>query len=132
MPRLRALFAILLVGTWCSAVWHCDLEAIGLMLDHEHHAPGEHHDHHDPVDPREDHTEIFAREVAKDQNRVGTVGGIWIAVLSFAVWLMAYRRPSLAALKPMRRRRETDPPFAQVWQFMWRCAPESAAPPALD
>jgi hypothetical protein len=101
-----------------------------MMFEHEHHAHDHQDTHHAPVGAHDVHETVFARDVAKDQIRVGAVGGLWVAVLSLAVWLMANRRPSLAALKPMRRRRETDPPLAHVWQFVQRCAPKSAAPPA--
>jgi hypothetical protein len=132
MPRLRALFAILLAVTWCSAAWHADLEAVGMMFDHDHHAQHEDHDtDHAPVGAHDDHEQVFARDVAKDQIRMGTVGGLWIAVLSLAAWLVARLRPSITALKSTRQWRETDPPLARVWQFVQRCAPESAAPPAL-
>jgi hypothetical protein len=129
MPRLRALLAILLVATWCAAAWHADLEAIGMMFEHKHHAHDDYDTDHVPA--HDDHEEVFAQNVAKDQIRVGAVGGLWIAVLGLAAWLVASLRPTLAALKAPRRRRETDPPLAHVWQFVQRCAPESAAPPAL-
>jgi hypothetical protein len=136
MPRVRALLAILLAVTWCSAAWHVDLEAVGLLFQHEHHAHDHGtHDHHGadhgPVGAHDDHEQVFARDVAKDQIRVGAADGLWIAVLSLAAWLVARLRPGLSALASTRRRRETDPPLAHVWQFVQRCAPESAAPPAL-
>ncbi len=103
-----------------------------MMFDHGHHV---HHDNHDtdhaPVGAHDDHEQVFARDVAKDQIRVGAVGGLWIAVLGLAAWLVASLRPSLAGLKSTRQWRETDPPLAHVWHFVQRCAPESAAPPAL-
>jgi hypothetical protein len=131
MPRVRALLALLLAVTWCSAAWHVDLEAVGLMLQHEHHAHADHDTDHGPVGTHDDHEEVFARDVTKDQLRVGAVGGLWIAVLTLTAWLVASARPSVLTLKGTRRRRETDPPLAHVWQFLERCAPESAAPPAL-
>jgi hypothetical protein len=69
--------------------------------------------------------------VAKDQVRASAATVAWIAPLAFATWLIAAARPPLAALRTLRQRRETDPPLAQVWQFVQRCAPESAAPPVL-
>lgn len=132
MPRLRALLALLLAATWCATAWHGDLEAVGLMIDREHHAHDDHDTDHAPAGvPHDDHEQVFARDVAKDQIRIGGVAVVWFVLLGLAVWLAATLRPTLVTLKTLRERRETDPPFAQVWQFMWRCAPESAAPPAL-
>jgi hypothetical protein len=131
MPRLRALLAILLAVTWCSAAWHVDLEAVGMMFEHEHHAHDDHDTDQVPVGAHDDHEEVFARDVAKDQVRGSAATVAWIALLAFATWLVAAARPSVAALRTLRERRETDPPLAQAWQFVQRCAPESAAPPAL-
>jgi hypothetical protein len=132
MPRLRAFLAILLVTLWCSAAWHVDLEAVGLMFEHQHHAHDDHDADHAPAGvPHDDHEQVFARDVAKDQIRVGGAAVLWFAYLGLAVWLAATLRPVLVALKNLRQRRETDPPFARVWQFVQRCAPESAAPPVL-
>ena len=131
MPRLRALLAILLAVTWCSAAWHVGLEAVGMMLEHEHHAHDDHNSDHAPVGTHDDHEQVFSRDVAKDQVRVSPATVAWFAVVAFATWLIAAARPSVAALRTLRERRETDPPLSQGWQFVQRCAPESAAPPAL-
>jgi hypothetical protein len=132
MPRVRVLLAILFAVTWCSAAWHVDLEAVGLMLDHQHHAhEGHDHDHSAGV-VGDDHEPLFARDMAKDtQVRVGATGVLWFTVVGiFAALGMAFR-PRLAEIATARKRRRSDPPLAQVWHFVWRCAPESAAPPAL-
>jgi hypothetical protein len=131
MPRLRALLAILLAVTWCSAAWHVDLEAVGMMFEHEHHAHADHDTDQVPVGAHDDHEQVFARDVAKDQVRVSAATVAWMALLAFATWLVAAARPSVAALRTLRERRETDPPLALAWQFVQRCAPESAAPPVL-
>jgi hypothetical protein len=131
MPRPRALLAILLAVTWCSAAWHVDLEAVGVILDHKHRAHGDHAADHAPFGAHDDHEQVVARDGAKDQVRASGAPITWIALLAFATWLVAAARPPLAAVRTLRRRRETDPPLAQVWQFVQRCAPESAAPPAL-
>lgn len=131
MPRLRALLAILLAVTWCSAAWHVDLETVGMMFDHEHRAHHDHDSDHAPVGAHDDHEQVFARDVAKDQVRANAATGAWIALLAFATWLIVAARPPLVALRTLRQRRETDPPLTQAWQFVQRCAPESAAPPAL-
>jgi hypothetical protein len=131
MPRLRALLAILLTITWCSAAWHVNLEAVGMMFEHEHHAHDNHDSDHAPVGAHDDHEQVFARDVAKDQVRASAATVALIAPLAFAIWLIAAARPAVAALRTLRQRKETDPPLAQAWQFVQRCAPESAAPPAL-
>src|SRR5688572_22853393 len=131
MLRLRALLAILLAVTWCSAAWHVDLEALDLILEHQHHA----HDHgaeDAPAGaPHDNHEEVFARDVAKDQVRASSGAMLWFTVLGLAVWLAAAFRPDGASPGIPRQRRKTGPPLARVWQFVQRCAPQSAAPPAL-
>jgi hypothetical protein len=131
MLRLRALLAILLASTWCSAAWHVDLEAVGLMPHHEHRAHAGHDSHHTAAGAHDDYEQFVARDVASDQVRVGAATVTWVALLAFATWLVAGARPSLVILRTLRRRRETDPPLVQAWQFVQRCAPEAAAPPAL-
>lgn len=131
MLRLRAFLAVLLAVTWCSAAWHADLEAVGLVFEHEHHAHDDHDSDHAPVGAHDDHGQVFARDVAKDQVRASATAVAWITLLAFAAWLVTAARLPLVALRTLRQRRETDPPLAQAWQFVQRCAPESAAPPAL-
>jgi hypothetical protein len=129
MSRLRALLAVLLAITWCSAAWHVDLEAVGMMFKHQHHAHDDHDSDHAPVGAHDDHEQVVARDVAKDQTRAGPATVAWLALLAFATWLSVAVRPRVAEISTLRTRRETDPPLAQVWQFVQRCAPESAAPP---
>jgi hypothetical protein len=131
MPRLRAIVAVLLAVTWCSAAWHCDLEAVGMMLEHRHHGDHDHDTDHAPVSSHDHHEQVFARDVAKDQVRVIPATITSLALVAFATWLVATAPPSVVAISPIRERRETDPPLAHIWQFVQRCAPESAAPPAL-
>jgi hypothetical protein len=129
MPRSRALLAILLAVTWCSAAWHVDLEGVGMMLEHKHQAHDDRPAEHAPLGAHDDHEEVFARDVAKDQVRVNAATVAWFAFLGFATWLIATQRIPLAELRSLRERRETNPPLVQFWQFVQRCAPESAAPP---
>jgi hypothetical protein len=135
MPRFRALLAVLLAITWCSAVMHGGLEAVGMMFEHKHHA----HDHdaatnpteHAPLD-HDDHEPVVTRDVAKDnQIRVNSSGVLGFTVLGTLLVYSLSVRPSLVEVEAPPKRRRTDPPLAQVWQFVQRCAPESAAPPAL-
>jgi hypothetical protein len=130
MSRPRALLAILLAATWCSAAWHVDLEAVGMLLEHEHHAHSKPDTGHAPPGGLHDeHEKVFARDVSKDQIGAGAVR--CVALPGLASWLVAALRPDRVARSVPRRRWQTDPPFAHVWQFVRRCAPLSAAPPAL-
>lgn len=101
-----------------------------MMFDHDHHTHADHDGEEAPVGAVDDHEQVFARDVAKDQLRASGATGSWIALLAFATWLIAATRP-VAGLRTLRQRRETDPPLALAWQFVQRCAPDSAAPPAL-
>lgn len=131
MSRPRALIALLLAAIWCSAAWHVELEVAGLMLEHSHHGHAAHDDGHCAADSAHDGLEnVVARDVAKDQVRIDADSASRTVFFGLALWLAAALRPlRLARLAP-RRRRESDPPFAQPWQFHLRCAPLSAAPPA--
>ena len=102
-----------------------------MMFEHHHHAHDGHDSDHAPVGTHDDHEQVFARDVTKDQTRANPATVASLALLAFATWLLAAARPPLAALRRLRERRETDPPLDQAWQFVQRCAPESAAPPAL-
>jgi len=131
MSRLRALLAVLLAVTWCAAAWHVDLEAVGMMLEHEHHAHDDHASEHVPTAAHDDHEQVFARDVAKDQIRVGGKNLVWVSVLAWATFVLLAWRPRISADRPTPDPNETDPPLAHVWHFVQRCAPESAAPPVL-
>jgi len=131
MPRLRALIAVLLAVTWCSAAWHVGLEAAGLMFEHEHHVHGDHDSDHAPTGAPDGHEDVFARDGAKGQVRAAAGAAGWILLSSVAAWLTAQWRPSIDLQEPPGPGMDADPPLARVWQFVWRCAPKSAAPPAL-
>ena len=134
MLRFRALLAVLLTMTWCSAVMHGGLEAVGLMLEHEHHghetADNAAHGAHGAATG--DHEPVVTRDFAKDhQIRVESSGVLWFALIETLLFFGLSVRPNLAEVKAPPKRQRTDPPLAQVWQFVQRCAPESAAPPVL-
>ena len=132
MSRPRALLALMLALAWCSAAWHCDLEAAELLLEHDHHAHSDQGGQHEsPSGAHDDHEEVFARDVVKDQVRIGSGATLWFVVFGLALWLPAASRPDRGSPGIRRQRRETGPPLARVWQFVQRCAPQSAAPPAL-
>lgn len=131
MSHLRAFLAILLAATWCSAVWHVDLEAVGLILEHRHH----HHggvDHHAPLAENHGHEPVVVRDVVKDaQIRVGTVIALFVATLGmFLAVAIRLGRPEDEA-EPASSGGPPEPPWRSIWLFMQRCAPESVAPPAL-
>lgn len=133
MPRFRVLLALLLAATWCSAAWHVELEAIGLVLIHEHRAHGghEHHDH--PAAVEDHHEPVFARNLTKDaQFRIGATGVLTFAFVAGISGLNTVSYPLFAPTALPFGASPSDPPWAQVWQFVWRCAPDSAAPPALS
>lgn len=133
MPRARAILAVLLTVIWCSAVTHVELEAIGWILDHAHHHPhtGE-HAHDVPGSIGDHHEQVFARDTAKDaQMRVAVSGVLWFSLVGLLAVLGVAARHRAADDEAIAVRRRGDLPLAQVWQFMWRCAPESLAPPAL-
>lgn len=102
-----------------------------MMFEHRHHAHDDQDSDHAPGGTHDDHEQVFARDAAKDPVRASPATVAGFALLAFATWVIAAARPSVAALRTLRERRETDPPLAHVWQFVQRCAPESAAPPAL-
>lgn len=131
MSRPRKLLAVLLAVTWCSAAWHVDLEAVGLMLTHQH--PGhENTAHHEPVCLYDHHEDVFARDVAKDRVSVGAGANatLWFALAALTLGATAIRL-RLVAVDPPRVRSECGPPLGRMWQFVQRCAPRALAPPAL-
>lgn len=128
MPRCRAFLAILLALTWCSAAWHVDLEAAGLLLEHSHQAHGEGEHRHGPVESVTEHEQFFARNLTKDSFRPNSP---WTSLVLFP-WIPeteATTPAGAAAMSLTRQRRETGPPFAGTWHFVQRCAPDSVAPP---
>lgn len=132
MPRPRALLAVLLTLTWCSAAWHADLEALEMLFEHQHHAHGHasHGHNHPPLGEHDEHLPLVARHVTKDDVRADSGAMLWFVALGLlAATLARYLRASGAG--DGRPRRETGPPLARVWQFVQRCAAPSAAPPAL-
>jgi hypothetical protein len=130
MQRARALLALLLAGLWCSAAWHVDLEALGMLFDHDHPADHHHAAHPAPPGDHAEHYEVVARHVAKDQIRVGAELGS--AAVVFLLPAVAAVRPSPAGWIAAKRPRTSDPPLARQWRFVQRCAPDSAAPPVLS
>lgn len=134
MPRARAFLATLLALTWCSAVWHVDLEALGLLSHHHHHTHEAHHPHHLPGMIDDHHEPVVARDVSKDAHiRVVVTAALWVAFIGIAALLGQHLWRVSLEREPVPLGVHSDPPpLRNSWQFVWRCAPESAAPPALS
>jgi hypothetical protein len=138
MSFRRAMIALLLAVTWCSAAWHSDLEALGLMLDHAHHHVETHHAHADhqhdaPLTEAgaDSHEPVWASHILKDSLAAMVSPVLLAALCVLTVWAFARHFFALTrAPEPVPRRRPPDE--STVWQFVWRCAPDSAAPPALS
>jgi len=133
MPRFRALLALLLAVTWCSAAWHVDLEAVGLILEHRHHVPHSTADDHDaPICRHDGHDPVLVRHVIKDgQIRITSTGTPWVALIGvFLAGALDLGRDS-GDREPIPISGSPAPSLQRIWQFVQRCAPESAAPPAL-
>lgn len=130
MPRPRAVLAILLAAVWFSAVWHAELEAVEMMLEHEHHGHSEAAD----VDHRAapEHEPLLVSQFVKDaQVRVGALGALCVAFMGlFAAGGLWFWRAD-AKREPVPIAAWLGPPLDKVWRFVQRCAPDSAAPPAL-
>lgn len=134
MLRGRVILALVLVGTWIATMLHVGLEANGLIPDHEHRVSHEHtstgeHTSHEESDTVGDHDPIIARSVLKDGR------------LSF--WLLVASAPLVCILVwlglnlPIRVVKVRKPPRPRgilnlsSWQFMWRCASFTTAPPLV-
>ena len=131
MPRVRVLLALLLAVTWCSAAWHVELEAIGLVLHHEHRAHGDHEHPHHPAAFDDHHEPLFARNLTKDASfRLGASGAFPPAIPAGIHGLTTSSRPLLADTLMPFGANPSDPPWTHVWQFVQRCALDSAAPPS--
>jgi hypothetical protein len=138
MSFRRTLIALLLAVTWCSAALHSDLEAVGLMLDHAHHHVETDHEHADhdhgatslPVGS-DSHDPVWASHILKDSLAAMATPVLLAALCVLAVWIIGRHLLALTrAPESVPRRRPPDQ--STVWQFVWRCAPDSAAPPALS
>jgi hypothetical protein len=138
MSFRRALIALLLAVTWCSAALHSDLEAVGWMLDHAHHHVETDHAHADHAhgtssEPAgaDSHDPVWASHILKD-SLASMANPVLLATLCvLTAWTIALNLFALKrAPEPVPRRR--PPEQSTVWQFVWRCAPDSAAPPALS
>lgn len=133
MSRIRALLAMSLALAWCSAVLHVELEAVGLMLDHQHHGEQDRSgSHHEPGIADDHHDPLFTSNIAKDGLiRLGATGAVCFALVGVLAFFGTYVRSRSSAGEPVPIGRQSDPPLQKIWQFVQRCAPESAAPPAL-
>ncbi len=131
MLRARALLALLLTVSWCAATWHVGLDALGLLLDHEHWHEHATKGHAVPELGGDGHEEVVARGLAKDPIRFAVFAVTAIFLLAFAGWVAAIFRAHARMRAAPRQWRETDPPSARIWHFLQRCAPPALAPPGL-
>ncbi len=127
----RALIACLLAMTWLSAVIHAEMESLGWMLDHSH-GHVEHHADDTMPNGVEGHESVLAQNAPSGGRLFQLPGFSDVAGPAFLggliAWITLLALPFSGRLRPPKTR--GDPIFASPWQFILRCAPESAAPPA--
>ncbi len=137
MSLPRAMLSLTLALCWCAAALHGDLEAAGLMFDHDHHhasAPHDHADHtHDAPESTlgtGEHDPLWARHGLRDA--VISFGApMLLGVICFVALLGTQADASrLHTLHTAVRQRPPDE--AVTWQFVQRCAPRAAAPPVVS
>lgn len=128
----RTILALLCALGWLSGVLHEKMEAADWMMDHHHHSAS-HHEHesdvpasHDSSDTDAGHAPVWARDGARVN--VSAIVGLFIGLLATLFFLPKYLLVRLAST--WCRLRPAEPSFGVVWQFVWRCAAPSAAPPA--
>lgn len=131
MLRARAVLALLLTVSWCSASWHVGLDALGLLLDHEHWVEHTTKCGNVPELGGDGHDEVVVRGLVKDPIRFATLGAFAIFLLAFAGWMVAAGWSTVRTRERGRRPWEATPPSARIWQFLQRCAPPALAPPGL-
>jgi hypothetical protein len=134
MPLRRVLIACLLAVSWFSAALHSELEAVGWMFDHDH---GHTHADAGTADQaptgEDEHDSVFARVMAQVARVLAAPAAVILAavcVLGVFAWLGFPLRLRTADSWMIPRRCEDV--FPTSWQFVWRCAPESAAPQVLS
>lgn len=129
-PIILALsFAVILLST----VLHSDLEAAGWMIDHDHG-----HSHHDTTQ-NDDYPFVDGEHELVVARQMDEAGRITIPILpvlaviplfGLFVWCSIRFKKQVDDYKP--RPHKTENAHLNIWQFVWRCAPDSTAPPALS
>jgi hypothetical protein len=135
MLRIRALIAVLCTFTWCSAILHANLEAVGWMVEHAHwhghsHHPAEPTESSSPTGGGEEHETLVARGPNDHQTIHVPATGYGPGpepVEGFAP--TRWRHPAPATEPPLGR--PPDPGLRTEWCFLWRCAPDAVAPPVV-
>lgn len=122
-------FAVSLLST----VLHGDLEAAGWMIDHDHG-----HSHHDDTHSDEvpnangEHDPVIARSQA-DEDRILVPSFLENeAAFSPAQGEWSNTPFRLRTVEYLSGRSRLGSAFPTNWQFKWRCAAESTAPPTLS
>ena len=126
---IASMFAVI----WFSAVLHCDLEAMGWMFEHEHshvHADDT-ESNHSPLSDGQ-HEPICHWDLALDGRVVlpALLMLIVIPLIGLLTWINLRLRLRIAECRFILQRCEDV--FSNSWQFIWRCASESTAPPVLS
>ena len=137
MLRRRVILALTLALTWCWGAWHEDLEAAGWMFDHHHQHHHRHHEtnqsgshEHTPL-CGDDHKPVWARDLSND--------ALFLPLLQFlpatlglgSIWAPAFNlRMVDVPIRGGPKRPTLD--LDSIWNFVRRCAPDVAAPPALS
>lgn len=134
----RAILSLTLALCWCAAAWHGDLEAAGLMFDHDHHhaaTPHDHADHtHDAPDSAlgtDEHDPMWARHGLRDAV-IAFAGPMLLGLVCLVALVLTAQDFSSRLGTVCAAVRQRPPDDAVIWQFVQRCAPRAAAPPRLS
>lgn len=134
MPRSRVILALVLVATWIATVLHVGLEANGWILEHEHRAAHTQSDggvpHHDEAAGATEHEPVFALSNPHEGRLTAWLWLLCVPVIGLLTWLGLSLRPRVVEIRPPPRWREAL--AISSWQFVWRCASFTTAPPALS
>lgn len=138
MSLRRAIFALTLALCWCAAAWHGDLEAAGLMFEHEHHHAATPHDHADHTHAAPDsalgtdeHDPMWARHGLRDAV-IACAGPLLLGAVCLVALMLAAHAFSSRLRTLVAAVRQRPPDDAVIWQFVQRCAPRAAAPPHVS
>lgn len=136
MSLRRAMLAMILALAWCGTALHQDLEATGWMLEHDHHLPAHHQAEAPSSLPQSlptngDHEPVWARGQIQDGRIAVVVQGVLAVVVLFLLTLPGVRLLRLLT-EGLPVLSGGPPPLDPVWSFVRRCAPDVAAPPALN
>ncbi len=135
MLRSRVILALVLVATWITTVFHVGLEANGWLPEHEHRAAHAHHDgddvpHHDQTAGDTEHEPVLARSSVQEGRLTAWLWLLCVPVVGLLMRFSLSLRPRVVEVRPPPGWREAL--AISSWQFVWRCASFTTAPPALS